>query len=116
MFALCSSTAITAKQASASVRREYLHLANLETHLVVGAPAAAVAQLGVVLWHELGSDAGVDDAAAEALAESPDSCRPASTRRCRSRDRAGASSSPRISSQLDDKQRVTTDVDGLLLT
>lgn len=47
---------------------------------------------------------------------SPDSCRPASTRRCRSRDRAGASSSPRISSQLDDKQRVTTDVDGLLLT
>jgi hypothetical protein len=69
MFALCSSTAITAKQASASVRREYLHLANLETHLVVGAPAAAVAQLGVVLWHELGSDAGVDDAAAEALAD-----------------------------------------------
>ena len=106
MFALCSSTAITAKQASASVRREYLHLANLETHLVVGAPAAAVAQLGVVLWHELGSDAGVDDAAAEALAD----------RLTRAGQQAPGAAALVTEQAPVPAQRVTTDVDGLLLT
>ena len=38
----------------------------------------------------------------EGACRSPDSCRPASTRRCRSRDRAGARSSARISARLDE--------------
>jgi hypothetical protein len=60
------------------VRAEHLKFANLETHRAVGPPAAVAAQLGVALWRELGCDAGADDAAAEALADPPDSLRPAS--------------------------------------
>ena len=44
-------------------------LANLETHRVVGSPAAVVAQLGVALRREPGCDAGAVEAAAEALAD-----------------------------------------------
>ena len=44
-------------------------VANLETHRVVGSPAAVAAQLGVAPWHELGCDAGADGSAAEALAD-----------------------------------------------
>jgi hypothetical protein len=57
----------------------HLRFANVETHGVVVAQAAVTAQLRVALWHELGCDAGADDAAAEALADPPDSRRPAST-------------------------------------
>jgi hypothetical protein len=85
-----------------------LLLANLETHCVVGSPAAVAAQLGVVLWHVLGCDAGADDAAAEALANRLTRAGQQAPRRCRSRDRAGASFSPRISSQLDEQHQLRT--------
>jgi hypothetical protein len=62
---------------------------------VVGAQAAAVARLGVALWHELGCDAGADDAAAEALADRLTRASQQASRRCCSRDRAGARSTPR---------------------
>lgn len=82
-----------------------LLLANLETHPVVGVQAAAAAQLGVVPWRELGCDAGDDDAAAEARADRLTQARQQASGRCRSRDRAGASSSPRISSRLDESEQ-----------
>lgn len=87
-----------------SARGVDLLFANLETHCVVGSPAAIAAQLGVVLWHVLGCDARADDAAAEALANRLTRAGQQAPRRCRSRDRAGASFSPRISSQLDEDQ------------
>ncbi len=92
------------KQARPSRPGGDLSFANLETHCVVGSPAAVAAQLGVVLWHVLGCDAGADDAAAEALANRLTRAGQQAPRRCRSRDRAGASFSPRTSSQLDDFQ------------
>jgi hypothetical protein len=86
-------------------RVRVLVFANLETHRVVGSQAAAAAQLGLALWHELGCDAGADDVAKEALADRLTRADQQASRHCRSRDRAGAKSSPRTSSQLDESRQ-----------
>ncbi len=97
-------SAITAKTTAGldQPRLTVALVANFETHCVVGSPAAVAAQLGVAPWHELGCDAGANDSAAEALADRLTRAGQQAPRRCRSRDRAGARSSPRISSQLDE--------------
>jgi hypothetical protein len=71
----------------------------------VGSPAAVVAQLGVLLRRELGCDARAVEAAADALADRPTCAGQQAQRRCRSCDRAGASSSAPSSSRLDDVRR-----------
>ncbi len=71
-------------------RSRLLLFANLETRRVVHLGAAIADQRGVLVWHEFECDADADDAAAEALADRLTRAGQQASRRCRSRDRAGA--------------------------
>ena len=83
-------------------------IAKLATRRVIDAQAAAASQVGVALWQERGCDAAAGSEVANVLA---DRVTVAASKRSGALaliDRAGARSSPRISSQLDDKQQLRT--------
>ena len=87
-------------------RRTAVHLllANLETRRVVSAPAVIADRPGFRFGMNPGAAPGAGGVAKSAC-RSPHSCRPASARRCRSRNRAGTRRMVGVIAQMDDNQR-----------